>query len=125
MHATGATPVFVAVSCGQDSLWYGKLILCFNAQYFGQEPLCYLRWLTTVQMRAAEERRPLTRIEAAGPFEAFKWSKCPGSRRAGHPRAGMPHFGVVSLSQMLYRAPLRASNIDALDEPDPLWRLNH
>ena len=64
-------------------------------------------------------------IETAGPFEAFKWSKCPGSRRVGHPRARAPHFGVVSWSQVLYRAPLRASIIDALDEPDPLLRLHH
>ena len=79
-------------------LWYayGQLMLCFVARYLGLEELCYVRWLTTAQMRAMEEQRPMTERECAGPFDVYRWSKFPGSRRAGHPLAGSAHYGVVS-----------------------------
>ena len=88
MRATGGAPVFISVARGGGELWYGQLILCFVAQYLGGEPLCYVRWLTTVRMRAAEEgNRPLTAAERAGPFEAFRWSKCPAGKREAGARA--------------------------------------
>ena len=68
--------------------------------------------------------RPLTPREAAGPFEAFRWSKRPGSRQRGHPRTNSPHYGVVSCERVRYRAAIIASLADALDEEDPLFRLN-
>jgi hypothetical protein len=126
LQPTGEPPVFVAVD-GDDEgeLWYGQLVLCFVAQYMGAQELCYIRWLDTVEMRAKlEGDRALTAFELAGPFERYRWSTQPGSRRRGHPLAGGPHYGVVSCSRVRYRAPLISSILHELDEVDPLFRLN-
>ena len=45
LHATGESPVFVAVDTGNRKMWYGQLILCFVAQYMTPVELCYVRWL--------------------------------------------------------------------------------
>ena len=125
MRPTGEAPVFVAVDVdGQGTLWYGQLILCFIARYLGLEQLCYIRWLDSLHDLDAARIRPLTPREAAGPFEAFRWSKRPGSRQRGHPRTNSPHYGVVSCERVRYRAAIIASLADALDEEDPLFRLN-
>jgi hypothetical protein len=126
VRPTGEAPVFVAVDVdGQGKLWYGQLILCFIARYLGPEQLCYIRWLDSLHDLDAARIRPLTPREAVGPFEAFRWSKRPGSRRhRGHPRANSPHYGVVSCEQVRYRAAIIASLADALDAEDPLFRLN-
>ena len=104
--------------------WYGVLVLCFVAHYMQDEELCYVRWLDTVEMRARLERRQLTPSEQAEPFDAFRWSTQPGSRRIGHPRAGEPHYGVVSCSSVRYRVPMIPSILDELGAADPLFRLN-
>ena len=120
--STGEPPVFVAVTAG-GQLWYGQLVLCFVARYLGPEELCYVRWLTTAQMRAREEgQRPMTQRECAGPFDAYRWSKSPGSRRIGHPLAGSAHYGVVSASALRYRAPMMASIVDPRGDTDPIYR---
>ena len=99
--------------------------LLFIARYLGPEQLCYIRWLDSLHELDAARIRPLTPREAVGPFEAFRWSKRPGSRRhRGHPRANSPHYGVVSCEQVRYRAAIIASLADALDAEDPLFRLN-
>ena len=105
-------------------MYYGLLVLVFTADYLGAEELCYVRYLETVQSRARVEQRAPTKAELVGPFEAFRWESHPGSRRIGHPRAGTPKYGVVSLSRVRYRAPIIASIADALDATDPLFRLN-
>merc|ERR1712190_151917 len=122
LQAAGEPPVFVAVRTSRG-LWYGELVLCFEARYLGAEELCFIRWVEPARKRALVERRELTAVEKAGPFEAYRWSLRPGSRRTGHPRAGSPHYGVVSCCAVLYRAPLIQSINDALDAPDPLFRL--
>ena len=123
LHATGAPPTYIAVRCG-GSWWYGELILSLEASYLGAEELCYVRWLDTVAMRARLEQRTLTAQEAAGPFEAFRWSTSPGSRYHGHPRGGSAHYGVVSCSCVRYRVPMQASILDEPGAADPLFRLN-
>jgi hypothetical protein len=122
--ATGAPPTFVAVMQEGGVFWYGVLVLCFVAHYMQDEELCYVRWLDTVEMRARLERRQLTPSEQAEPFDAFRWSTQPGSRRIGHPRAGEPHYGVVSCSSVRYRVPMIPSILDELGAADPLFRLN-
>ena len=119
----GAPPTYIAVRCG-GSWWYGELILSLEASYLGAEELCYVRWLDTVAMRARVEQRTLTAQEAAGPFEAFRWSTSPGSRYYGHPRGGSAHYGVVSCSCVRYRVPMQASILDEPGAADPLFRLN-
>jgi hypothetical protein len=108
-------------------LWYGQLVLCFVAQYMGAQELCYIRWLDTVEMRATlEGNRALTACERAGPFERYRWSTQPGSRRRGHPLSGSPPYGVVSCGKVRYRAPtcIIPSIVHTSNEPNPLFRLN-
>ena len=118
------SPVFVAIPGAGGVLYYGQLVLCFNAQWLSQEALCYVRWLDTADMVAQRALRPVTHAETAGPFDAYRWSTFPGSNEVGHPAGGGVHYGVVRCSQVLYRAPLIPSLADALDALDPLFRLN-
>ena len=104
-------------------MWYGQLMLCFAARYLETEELCFVRWLEPVTVRAQVEGRPLTAREIVGPFEAYRWSLRPGSRRFGHPPANSPHYGIVFCSRVRYRAPMIQSVVDAVDAPDPLFRL--
>ena len=115
---------FIAVRQG-GSLWYGQLILCFTAQYLGQTiELLYVRWFDTVHASARAFNRALTDKEKRGPFKAYRWSVFPGSRFAGHPPTGAPHFGIIDVSSVMYAAPMVRSLEDAHDAADPLYRVN-
>jgi hypothetical protein len=120
--------VFVAVRCGR-ALWYGELILCFSASYrppaggVRDQQLCLVRWLQTVAVVTQVEQRALTAAEASGPFDAYRWSTHTGSYHSGHPAHSTPHYGVVDVSQVRYRAPIFVGLAEPRDAPNPIYRL--
>ena len=64
----------------------------------------------------------LTPQERAGSFDAFRWATRTGSYKNGHPRAGTPHYGVVSVSEIRFRAPIFTGPSEASAD-NPLFRL--
>ena len=117
---------FVAVSTedGQEP-WYGQLLLCFQAVYLGRKiQLCYLRWLGTVASVAVAAGRELDPLDTRYPFPTYRWDLHPGMGHfRGHPRAGAPHYGVVTAESVMHVAPIVPSPADPLDSVDPLFIL--
>ena len=129
----GAAPTY--------TIWYGQLVLCFEALYLGRwRQLCYVRWLDrpspVVQTIAATtgprgRPRPASAAEYAylremrsAPFAAYRWSRATGSTRSGHPAAGDAHYGVISAEHVLYRVPMVPLFRHTTTETDPTFFLN-
>ena len=82
-----------------------------------------MRWLQTAEITAKVEKRALTASEKTGPFDVYRWSTTTGSYCKGHPAHSMPHYGVVDVSQMRYRAPIFVGPAERQDAPNPTYRL--
>ena len=118
---------FVAVSTGDplDPVWYGQLVLCFVAVYLGQKAeFCYVRWLGRVQKVAQAAGRSLDPADTRFPFNTYRWDLHPGMRGfRGHPKAGEPHYGVVTAETIMHVAPIVPAASEPLDSVDPLFVL--
>ena len=106
-------------------VWAGQLLLCFQAVYLGRKiQLCYLRWLGTVASVAVAAGRELDPLDTRYPFPTYRWDLHPGMGHfRGHPRAGAPHYGVVTAESVMHVAPIVPSPADPLDSVDPLFIL--
>ena len=113
----------------EGTLGYGELMLCFAATYRPasrqtDQRLCLVRWLDTVNVAALHDgRQLLTAVEVRGPFESFRWSRRGGSFANGHPSHGEPHYGLVSIEKVRYRAPIFTGPATPVGAPDPVYRL--
>ena len=121
-------PVFVHVDRPGSEPYYGELLLCFAATYrpaarHADQRLCFVRWLDKVAVVAAVEGRALTPEEAYGPFESFRWATKAGSFRNGHPPAGAPHYGIVVMETVHFRAPIFSGPAERVGIANPLYRL--